>query len=211
MSWTGFLSLGWVRHILGTVRRLACLEWRFGLRSSRRCCWEHMAEALSDKVRNVVVDCIYLLFLKCHLGIAPIGWWCLYSLPLNLDRALWLPPSLEYGRIHQMNPEARSLKCHTLPFLSFGTVSLSTQSPCSEEAPNSLGWEITQRVHVSVFWQLPGWRPHWGPASVTRPIGDDNFSYFQSPAVESLLVFVSSQIRPQIWWSRNKPSLLSLV
>lgn len=37
-----------------------------------------MAESLSNKVRNVVVDCIfqrhlsYMLFLKCNVDIAPI-------------------------------------------------------------------------------------------------------------------------------------------
>lgn len=44
MEWSSIFT-GWNEwHILGAVRRLACLKWGFVLRGSRRCCWEQEVE-----------------------------------------------------------------------------------------------------------------------------------------------------------------------
>lgn len=68
---------------MGAVRRLACLGLRFVLRGRKRCCWEHKAEVLSAKVRNVImIDCIFKrllqhVYLTCSfkiLTLAPLPW-----------------------------------------------------------------------------------------------------------------------------------------
>lgn len=113
----------------------------------------------------------------------------------------------QWQKWYCVTSKARSSKCHALTSYGLGTLGFRTQLPWmgSKKRPNyPTQKDPTEWSHACVVVNVQH------PAPTARHMSEESLMTVVS-SIHSVTVFKSSQLRPQVSWSRDKPPNCALV